>query len=102
MAIGEIIGEILFEIIALIIFHILFEIAIQILMGVFGLSRTEAEGSAFGFLIVVLFSMIALTAYRRKRLGKAVVLDTDGDGIISAEEEAVAFGIDEGEWWEEE
>ena len=46
--------------------------------------------------------MIALTAYRRKRLGKAVVLDTDGDGIISAEEEAAAFGIDEGEWWEEE
>ena len=28
--------------------------------------------------------------------------DTDGDGIISAEEEAAAFGIEEGEWWEEE
>ena len=102
MAIGDIVGEILFEIIALIIFHVLFEIAVQILMGVFGLSRSEAEGSAFGFLIVVLFSMIALTVYRRKKLGKAVVLDTDGDGKISAEEEAAAFGIEEGEWWEEE
>ena len=54
------------------------------------------------FVFVVIFLMAALTAYRRKKLGKAVTLDTDGDGRISAEEEAAAFDIEEEEWWGEE
>ena len=94
-------GDICFVFLFWIALHVVYEIAVQILMG-FGLSRMEAEGSALAFVFVVIFLMAALTAYRRKKLGKAVALDTDGDGRISAEEEAAAFDIEEEEWWGEE
>tara|TARA_B110000014_G_C20078318_1_gene563120 strand:+ start:825 stop:1142 length:318 start_codon:yes stop_codon:yes gene_type:complete len=94
MVVGDLLGEICFDMILLALLHIVFELAVQVLMNVFGLSRNEAEGSALAFLFFVVFLMAALTAYRRKKLGKAVVLDTDGDGRISEEEEAAAFGID--------
>jgi hypothetical protein len=101
MVFEDLLGDICLEFLFWIAFHVVYEIAVQILMG-FGLSRMEAEGSALVFVFVVIFLMAALTAYRRKKLGKAVALDTDGDGRISAEEDAAAFDIEEEKWWEEE
>ena len=101
MVVEDLLGDICFEFLFWIALHVVYEIAVQILMG-FGLSRMEAEGSALAFVFVVIFLMAALTAYRRKKLGKAVTLDTDGDGRISAEEEAAAFDIEEEKWWGEE
>ena len=100
MAVEEFFFEVCLEILFWIALHVVFEIAVQILMGL-GFSRLEAEGLAIAFVFAVLLLLAAITAYRRKKLGKAVVLDTDGDGRISEEEEAAAFGEgeDSEEWW---
>ena len=116
--------EIFFEVCCWIIFAMLWEIGIQILMSM-GMSHSGAEGLLIiiGFLAFLLAA--AAHARRRKLLGKAVVLDTDGDGYVS-EEEWAAAGQDmdestdeeevsapsseddapesekDGDWWEEE
>ena len=116
--------DIILEICFYFILHVLWEIGIQILMSM-GMSYSQAEGLLIIIGILVFFSAAAVTARRRKLLGKAVVLDTDGDGYVSEEEWAEAGqdmdeGTDEGEvgdsaseddatesekdgdWWEEE
>ena len=87
--------EIIFEICFWIILSALWEISIEVLVSM-GMSRSGAEGClivlvlGFGLLVAV------ATARRRKLLGKAVVLDTDGDGYVSEEEWADAGqGMDE-------
>ena len=82
--------EIILEVLFWIAFHVLFEIAVQVLMGL-GFSRLDAEAMGFAFLFAVVIVLVAINAYRRKKLGKAVVLDTDGDGRIAEEAEAAAF-----------
>ena len=116
--------EIIFEICCWIIIAALWELGIQILMSM-GMSYSGAEGLLIIIGILVFFSAAAVTARRRKLLGKAVVLDTDGDGYVSEEEWAEAGqDMDEGtneeevsdpsseddghesekdgDWWEEE
>jgi len=116
--------EIIFEIFCWIIFAVLWEIGIQILMSM-GMSYSEAEGLLMIIGILAFFLAVAAHSRRRKLLGKAVVLDTDGDGYVSEEEWAEAGqdmdeGTDEGEvddpsseddatesekdgdWWEED
>ena len=115
--------EIIFEIFCWIIIAALWEIGIQILMSM-GMSYSEAEGLLIIIGILAFFLAAAAHARRRKLLGKAVVLDTDGDGYVSEEEWAEAGqdmdeGTDEeevggssseddtpesekgGDWWEE-
>jgi hypothetical protein len=115
--------EIIFEIFCWIIMAALWEIGIQILMSM-GMSYSEAEGLLIIIGILAFFLAAAAHARRRKLLGKAVVLDTDGDGYVSEEEWAEAGqdmdeGTDEeevgdssseddtpesekgGDWWEE-
>tara|TARA_Y100000768_G_scaffold265725_1_gene202930 strand:- start:451 stop:768 length:318 start_codon:yes stop_codon:yes gene_type:complete len=98
--------EIILEVLFWVAFHVLFETAVQILMGL-GFSRLEAEAMGFVFLFAVVIALVAINAYRRKKLGKAVVMDTDGDGRISEEEEAAAFDQENdedepGEWWKDD
>lgn len=120
---GDICFEIIFEIFCWIIIAALWEIGIQILMSM-GMSYSEAEGLLIIIGILAFFLAAAAHARRRKLLGKAVVLDTDGDGYVSEEEWAEAGqdmdeGTDEeevgdssseddtpesekgGDWWEE-
>ena len=90
--------EIILEVLFWIAFHVLFEMGL-------GFSRLEAEAMGFAFLFAVVIVLVAINAYRRKKLGKAVVLDTDGDGRISEEEEAAAFDQQHDdnepeEWWQ--
>ena len=108
--------EIILEVFFWIAIHVIFEIAVQVLMGA-GFSRGEAEGLGVAFIFAVLLMLAAITAYRRKKLGKAVVLDTDGDGEISEEEWAAAGQGEQevdsgpeqsegdsggdGEWWQD-
>jgi len=74
---------------------VLWEIGIQILMSM-GMSYSQAEGLLIIIGIGAFFSAAAAHARRRKLLGKAVVLDTDGDGYVSEEEWAEAGqGMDE-------
>jgi hypothetical protein len=96
--------EIFFEVVFWIILHAVYEIAVQVLVSL-GLSRAAAEGIVLVSALVVIFLFVANTARKRKLLGKAVVLDTDGDGVISEEEEAAAFDHhhddeEPEEWWE--
>ena len=116
--------EFLIEVFCWIIIAALWEIGIQILMSM-GMSYSEAEGLLIIIGILAFFLAAAAHARRRKLLGKAVVLDTDGDGYVSEEEWAEAGqdmdeGTDEeevgdssseddtpesekgGDWWEEE
>ena len=116
--------ELCFEVLCYLIFIVLWEIGIQILMSM-GMSYSEAQGCLFSIVLLAFFLAAAAHARRRKLLGKAVVLDTDGDGYVSEEEWAEAGqdmdeGTDEGEvgdsaseddatesekdgdWWEEE
>jgi hypothetical protein len=87
--------EIIFEICCWIIIAVLWELGIQILMSM-GMSYSEAEGLLIIIGILVFFLAAAAHARRRKLLGKAVVLDTDGDGYVSEEEWAEAGqGMDE-------
>ena len=115
--------EIILEIFCWIILSALWEIGIQILMSM-GMSYSGAEGLLIIIGILAFFLAAAAHARRRKLLGKAVVLDTDGDGYVSEEEWAEAGqdmdeGTDEeevgdssseddtpesekgGDWWEE-
>ena len=117
--------EALLEICAWIVISILFEIGVAVLMSM-GYSRIAAEGMLTSSVCLLLLVLgVVFELLRRKKLGKAVVLDTDGDGEISEEEWAAAGqdmdeGTDEGEvgdsaseddatesekdgdWWEEE
>ena len=116
--------EIIFEICCWIIIAALWELGIQILMSM-GMSYSEAQGCLFSIGLLAFFLAAAAHVRRRKLLGKAVVLDTDGDGYVSEEEWAEAGqdmdeGTDEGEvgdsaseddatesekdgdWWEED
>jgi len=116
--------DICFEALYYFILIVLWEIGIQILMSM-GMSYSEAEGLLIIIGILAFFSGAAALARRRKLLGKAVVLDTDGDGYVSEEEWAEAGqdmdeGADEeevgdpsseddapesekdGDWWEED
>ena len=108
--------EIIFEICCWIIIAALWELGIQILMSM-GMSYSGAEGLLIVIGIFAFLLAVAAQSHRRKLLGKAVVLDTDGDGYVSEEEWAEAGqGMDEGadveeegastpeennDWWEE-
>ena len=81
--------EIIFEICGWIILSVLWEIGIEVLVSM-GMSRSGAEGCLFVFALGFVLLLIVATARRRKLLGKAVVLDTDGDGYVSEEEWADA------------
>ena len=81
--------EIIFEICFWIILSALWEISIEVLVSM-GMSRSGAEGCVFIFALGFVLLLIVATARRRKLLGKAVVLDTDGDGYVSKEEWADA------------
>ena len=115
--------EALLEICVWILLNIFFEIGVAVLMSM-GYSRMEAEGMLTSSVcLIILVLVVVFELLRRKKLGKAVVLDTDGDGEISEEEWAAAGqdmdeGVDEedspsskddasesekdGDWWEEE
>ena len=87
--------EAIFEICFLIILSVLWEIGIEVLVSM-GMSRSGAEGLLIIIVLLAVFSAAAATARRRKLLGKAVVLDIDGDGYVSEEEWADAGqGMDE-------
>tara|TARA_B100000470_G_scaffold149423_1_gene116224 strand:+ start:376 stop:678 length:303 start_codon:yes stop_codon:yes gene_type:complete len=87
--------EAIFEICFLIILSVLWEIGIEVLVSM-GMSRSGAEGLLIIIVLLAVFSAAAARARRRKLLGKAVVLDTDGDGYVSEEEWADAGqGMDE-------
>ena len=94
----EVCGQILFDILIIAIIAILVNA---------GMSESEAE-----FTVVItglIFLIITLLQWqiRRKALGKAVELDTDGDGRISEEEwDAAGMANDneevrraENDWW---
>ncbi len=81
--------EIIFEICGWIILSVLWEIGIEVLVSM-GMSRSGAEGCLFVFALGFVLLLIVATERRRKLLGKAVVLDTDGDGYVSEEEWADA------------
>ena len=81
--------EIIFEICFWIILSALWEIGIEVLVSM-GMSRSGAEVCVFIFALGFVLLCIVATARRRKLLGKAVVLDTDGDGYVSKEEWADA------------
>ncbi len=87
--------EAIIEICFWIILSVLWEIGIEVLVSM-GMSRSGAEGLLITIVLLAVFSAAAATARRRKLLGKAVVLDTDGDGYVSEEEWADAGqGMDE-------
>ena len=87
--------EAIIEICFWIILSVLWEIGIEVLVSM-GMSRSGAEGLLIVIVLLAVFSAAAATARRRKLLGKAVVLDTDGDGYVSEEEWADAGqGMDE-------
>ena len=77
--------EAIVEICFWIILSVLWEIGIEVLVSM-GMSRSGAEGLLIIIVLLAVFSAAAATARRRKLLGKAVVLDTDGDGYVSEEE----------------
>ena len=81
--------EIIFEICGWIILSVLWEIGIEVLVSM-GMSRSGAEGCLSVFALGFVLLLIVATERRRKLLGKAVVLDTDGDGYVSEEEWADA------------
>ena len=94
----EICGQILFEILIFAIIAILVNA---------GMSEPEAEFTVFATGVIFLIVILVRLRIRRKALGKAVELDTDGDGRISEEEWAAAGmssdkkGVIEGgkDWW---
>ena len=94
----EICGQILFEILIFAIIAILVNA---------GMSEPEAEFTVFATGVIFLIVILVRLRIRRKALGKAVELDTDGDGRISEEEWAAAGMLNEKEeergeendWW---
>ena len=88
--------EIFIEVCCWIIIAVLWETGIQILMSM-GMSYSQAEGLLIIIGILAFFLAAVAHSRRRKLLGKAVVLDTDGDGYVSEEEWAEAGqDMDEG------
>ncbi len=119
----ELLIEIFIEVCCWIIIAVLWEIGIEILMSM-GMSYSQAEGLLIIIGIFAFFLAAAAHSRRRKLLGKAVVLDTDGDGYVSEEEWAdggqdmdedadneeeggpssegdVSESEKDGDWWEE-
>ena len=119
----ELLIEIFIEVCCWIIIAVLWEIGIEILMSM-GMSYSQAEGLLIIIGIFAFFLAAAAHSRRRKLLGKAVVLDTDGDGYVSEEEWAdggqdmdedadneeeggpssegdVSKSEKDGDWWEE-
>jgi len=81
--------ELILEIFFWILLSVLWEIGIQVLMSM-GMTYSEAELCLILLAVLTILLAIAANARRRKLLGKAVVLDTDGDGYVSEEEWASA------------
>ena len=109
--------EALLDIFIWIILSVLIEICVAILMSM-GYSRGEAEGMVTtSACLLFLVLIVVYELLRRKKLGKSVVLDTDGDGEISEEEWAAAGQGEQevdsgpeqsegdsggdGEWWQD-
>ena len=94
----EICGQILFEILIFAIIAILVNA---------GMSEPEAEFTVFATGVIFLIVILVRLRIRRKALGKAVELDTDGDGRISEEEWAAAGMLNDkqgaseagNDWW---
>ena len=94
----EVCGQILFEILIFAIIAILVNA---------GMSESEAEFTVLITAVIFLIIVIIRLQIRRKALGKAVELDTDGDGRISEEEWAAAGMANDNEevrgaendWW---
>ena len=94
----EVCGRILFEILIFAIIAILVDA---------GMSESEAEFTVVITGLIFLITVFLRLQIRRKALGKAVELDTDGDGRISEEEWAAAgmaneneeVGGPENDWW---
>ena len=94
----EVCGQILFEILIFAIIAILVDA---------GMSESEAEFTVKITGLIILIDTLVRIWKRRKALGKAVKLDTDGDGRISEEEWAAAGMVNENEevggaekdWW---
>ena len=87
-------------------FEILIFAIIAILVNA-GMSESEAEFTVVITALIFLIIVFLRLQIRRKALGKAVELDTDGDGRISEEEWATAGMANdneevrgaENEWW---
>ena len=87
-------------------FEILIFAIIAILVDA-GMSESEAEFTVVITGLIFLITVFLRLQIRRKALGKAVELDTDGDGRISEEEWAAAgmaneneeVGGPENDWW---
>jgi len=88
------------------LFEILIFAIIAILVNA-GMSESEAEFTVLITAVIFLIIVIIRLQIRRKALGKAVELDTDGDGRISEEEWAAAGMANDNEevrgaendWW---
>ena len=87
-------------------FEILIIAIIAILVNA-GMSESEAEFTVLITSVIFVIIFIIRLQIRRKALGKAVELDTDGDGRISEEEWAAAGMANDNEevrgaendWW---
>jgi hypothetical protein len=94
----EVCGQILFEILIFAIIAILVNA---------GMSESEAEFTVVITALIFLIIVFLRLQIRRRALGKAVELDTDGDGRISEEEWAAAGMANDNEevrgaendWW---
>ncbi len=94
----EVCGQILFDILIFAIIAILVNA---------GMSESEAEFTVVITALIFLIIIFLRLQIRRKALGKAVELDTDGDGRISEEEWATAGMANDNEevrgaendWW---
>ncbi len=94
----EVCGQILFDILIFAIIAILVNA---------GMSESEAEFTVVITALIFLIIVFLRLQIRRRALGKAVELDTDGDGRISEEEWAAAGMANENEevrgaeneWW---
>ena len=94
----EVCGQIIFELVIVVIILALVDM---------GMSESQAHDTVFVLAIFLISVIILREMRRRKALGKAVELDTDGDGRISEEEWAAAGMVNENEevggaekdWW---
>ena len=94
----EVCGQVLFEILIFAIIAILVDA---------GMSESEAEFTVVITALIFLIIVFLRLQIRRRALGKAVELDTDGDGRISEEEWAAAGMANDNEevrgaendWW---
>ena len=94
----EVCGQILFDVLIFAIIAILVNA---------GMSESEAEFTVVITALIFLIIVFLRLQIRRRALGKAVELDTDGDGRISEEEWAAAGMANDNEevrgaendWW---